>query len=70
MTPVGRKGTQGSGLPPPVRIVLHGPHGVLRKVSRALRVRISPGHDIHGPFVVLEAVTADEMAVITEILKA
>ncbi|SEP66466.1 hypothetical protein SAMN05428995_101440 [Loktanella sp. DSM 29012] len=70
MTLSDRKGTQGSGVPPPVRLVLHGPHGVLRKIARELRVRISPGHDIHGPFVVLEAVTADEMAVITEILKA
>ena len=52
----------------PSRLTLHGPHAVLRKISRALRIRINPGLDIHGPYVVIDDVTPAEVMLIAEIL--
>ena len=53
----------------PSRLTLHGPHSVLRKISRALRVRIDPGLDVHGPCVVIDDVTPAEVMFIAEILE-
>lgn len=52
----------------PLRLTLHGPHSVLRKVSKALRVRINPFIDEHGPYVVIEKVTPEEVMIIAQIL--
>lgn len=53
----------------PSHLTLHGPHSVLRKISRALRVRIDPGSDIHGPYVAIDDVTPAEVMIIAEILE-
>ena len=51
-----------------VRLTLHGPHRVLRRVSRALNVRIWPAQDELGPYVVVDEVKAPDLAAIFHIL--
>lgn len=69
MMPVVSKASHKSSGDMPSRLTLHGTHAVLRKISRALRVRIDPGLDIHGPYVVIDDVTPDEVMIIAEILE-
>lgn len=52
----------------PARLKLHARHSVLRKMSTALRVRISPSMDIHGSYIVIDDVTPEEVSVIAQIL--
>ena len=67
--PMESKATHKSSGDIPSRLTLHGPHAVLRKISRALRVRIDPGLDVHGPYVVIENVTPAEVMIIAVILE-
>jgi hypothetical protein len=53
----------------PSRLTLHGPHSVLRKVSKALRVRINPSLNKKGPYIVIEEVTSKEVTIIAQILE-
>jgi len=50
------------------RLKLHASHSVLRKISIALRVRISPSMDIHGPYIIIDDVTPEEVMVIARVL--
>lgn len=68
MMPPESKASHKSSGDMPSRLTLHGPHAVLRKISRALRVRIDPGLDVHGPYVVIDDVTPAEVAIIAQIL--
>lgn len=67
MTPA-RREEQVPGEAMRVRLTLHGQHAVLRKVSRALNVRIWPAQDALGPHVIVEEGTAAELAAIVQIL--
>lgn len=53
----------------PLRVTLHGPHSVLCKLSKALRVRINPSFNKQGPYIVVEEVTAREVMILAQILE-
>lgn len=57
----------GGGLP--ARLKLHAKHSVLRKISKALRVRINPSMDKLGPYIVIDDVTSAEILIIAQIFE-
>ncbi|MEM5544981.1 hypothetical protein WNY61_19815 [Sulfitobacter sp. AS92] len=54
---------------PPARLKLHAKHLVLRKISKALRVRINPSMDELGPYIVIDNVTSAEILIIAQIFE-
>lgn len=61
-----RNNDRSGELPP--RMKLHTAHLVLRKISIALRVRISPSMGTHGPYVAIDDVAPEEVLAIARIL--
>ncbi len=53
----------------PARLKLHAKHSVLRKISTALRVRISPSMNVLGPYIVIDDVTSAEILIIAKIFE-
>ena len=53
----------------PARLQLYARHSVLRKISTALRVRISPSMDRLGPYIVVDDVTSAEVLIVAQILE-
>ena len=54
---------------PPARLKLHAKHSVLRKILKALRVRINPSMDKLGPYIVIDDVTSAEILTIAQIFE-
>ncbi len=67
--PVASETRQGVGGNMPLHLTLHGLNLSLRKISKALQVRINPSLDLRGPNVAIHDLTPSDVLIIAQVLE-